>query len=83
MRTAKLTTFKVNNEMFTIYGTYEINETMDYHLKKFKYPEFYDLSAKKIENEIEIDFHPDNFSWTVEKYDGEDMISDFFMICFV
>ena len=68
-----LVTFEVEGDTFNIYGSYEC----DKNTGKYTYPEFYDLTAKKIIGGKEVDYEPHGQSWTGRNYMVEDLIRDF------
>lgn len=62
---------------FSIYGTCEIVTGKDCDGRGYKYPEFYELTAKQNVNGLETDYQPAGETWTGRKYDVEDMIRSF------
>ncbi len=73
--------FVVEEKHYIIYGTYVIEKGTCYNLDGSRgfhwYPEFYDLTAKYVEDGMETNFEPEGVSWNGHEYNVADMIQDF------
>lgn len=72
-----LATFEAAGDTFNIYGSYECGTNKDKNKNEYTYPEFYDLTAKKVIDGEEVDYEPKGSTWAGRKYTVEDMIQDF------
>lgn len=79
MAVKKLAVFDVMElkKTFSIYGDYKISTCKDCDKAEYKYPEFYDLTAKQSVEGLETDYQPAGETWHGRKYDVEDMIREF------
>lgn len=72
----KLCEFSVEKGTFVVFGEYEIEKSTDMYNRSYEYPEFSNLTAKKKESDVLVDYEPDGTSWSGRHYDVEDMITE-------
>ena len=82
MANKSLCTFILNEETFNVYGEYDIEtgKELDYttggkpEFVEYKYPEFYDITVKKIVDGKEKDYTVTGETWAGRKYVSRDVI---------
>ena len=77
-----LCTFILNNETYNVYGEYDIetDKELDYttgekpEFAEYKYPDFYDITIKKVIDGKEEDYVVTGETWAGRKYVSRDVI---------
>lgn len=77
-----LCTFILNNETYNVYGEYDIetDKELDYttgekpEFAEYKYPDFYDITVKKVIDGKEEDYVVTGETWAGRKYISRDVI---------
>lgn len=77
-----LCTFILNNETYNVYGEYDIetDKELDYttgekpEFAEYKYPDFYDITVKKVIDGKEEDYVVTGETWAGRKYVSRDVI---------